>query len=405
MNRWLWALFVMIAAVLPGRPVKEIGAPQASPVRPDRSVPSGGTGNIVFLRPKQPREWEGDLWLVSASGQHERRLTTSGGFRGLSSDSRRVACVDRNGIYVLSPPDWQPKRVGMPPLPSVPVTEGLPFHVPPEKTWLSGGTCWRPGADQLFVGAGLGDAGDGGLWLVHIDRHTIRRILPPVDADFPMNDEIKLSPGGTRVAAGGGAEMYFWVRIADLRTGKQFQQPGRRGILGMNDFAWLDEDNLLLAGAPDTDWDGKGHPEYGKGGIRRLNLRTGRITPWLYTVHTSVYQLLRSPGGDRLAVLVDPPMQEAKRHDSSNYVVLVDTHTKAQRLLSTPGPPGILGFSPGRTQLLINVGTGAEEGHVGDLYALDLRQGGSHLIARNVMEAVWVGTAQPSVVRQIEGRG
>src|SRR5713226_6160650 len=54
MNRLLWTLFFMVAAALPGRPVKETGAPVAAHPRPDRSAPSGGTGNIVFLRPRLP---------------------------------------------------------------------------------------------------------------------------------------------------------------------------------------------------------------------------------------------------------------------------------------------------------------------------------------------------------------
>jgi hypothetical protein len=112
--------------------------------------------------------------------------------------------LDRDEIYILTPPEWQPKRISMPPLPSVPVGHGLPHDLPPDETWLSGGNRWRPGTHQLFVGAGLDDTGDGGLWLADIDRHTIRRMLPPIDADFPLNDEIKLSPKGTRVAAGGG---------------------------------------------------------------------------------------------------------------------------------------------------------------------------------------------------------
>jgi hypothetical protein len=222
--------------------------------------------------------------------------------------------------------------------------------LPSGETWLSGGSCWRPGTHQLFVGAGLGDAGDGGLWLADSDRHTIRRVLPPIDADFPLNDEIKLSPKGTRVAAGGGGDMFFWVRVFDLRAERQIRQLGMRGILGMNDYAWLDEDNLLLAGAPGSDWEERGHWEYSKGGIRRLNLRTGRVTPWLYTAHTSVDQLFRSPGGDRLAVLVDLPARQANERESGNYIVLVDTRTKAQSIRSTPGPPTILGFSPDGAQ-------------------------------------------------------
>jgi hypothetical protein len=203
-RRTIWALSVALAAVMAGGLVREVGAQRDPGSPPSTSLRFIGTQSVVFLRPRLPREWEGDLWLVSASGQHERRLTTSGRLRGLSSDGRRVACLDRDEIYILTPPEWQPKRISMPPLPSVPVGHGLPHDLPPDETWLSGGNRWRPGTHQLFVGAGLDDTGDGGLWLADIDRHTIRRMLPPIDADFPLNDEIKLSPKGTRVAAGGG---------------------------------------------------------------------------------------------------------------------------------------------------------------------------------------------------------
>jgi hypothetical protein len=387
------ALLLSLAAVTLAGLGKEIIAQAATPSTIGRSLHPTATRSIVFMRPMSPREEDGDLWITSASGQHERRLTTGGHFQGLSSDGHRAACVGAGSLYILAPPDWRPQRVMTPQLPSVPDGHGLP----PSETWLSGSTGWRTGTRQLFVGAGLGDAGDGGLWLVDIDRRTVRRALPPIDADFPLNDEIILSPGGTRVASGGYGEMYFWVRVLDLRTGRQIRQPAKEGILGMTDFAWLDEDNLLLAGSLGSDWEEKGHWEHGKGGIRRLNLRTGKITPWLYTARTSVDQVVRSPRGDRFAVVGDLPNRRTKQKASDDYIVLVDARTKSQSILSTPGPPTIRGFSPDGTQLLITVGTSAEDEHTGDAYILDIGHGGRRLVARGVMEAVWVEKLQGSV--------
>jgi hypothetical protein len=87
---------------------------------------------------------------------------------------------------------------------------------------------------------------------------------------------------------------------------------------------------------------------------------------------------------------------------SGNYIVLVDTRTKAQSILSTPGPATILGFSPDGAQLLISVGSGAEGEHEGDLYTLDLRHGGRRFIAKNVYEAIWIGAAQQTLASSVE---
>jgi hypothetical protein len=335
----------------------------------------------VFVRATD-LAYAGDIWTVGADGHDERRITTDGRYSNLAVEGRRIACigeqngdVDNDNVYVLGPPRWRPERVA---------TGG----------GFDGTPCWRPGRNQLFVGRSYigrrhvdADAGDGGLWLVDLVRHSARQVLPGVDADFGINNSLVVSPGGTRIASeGGGASTGdggYWLQMLDPRTWRPIRLPGERSLEGGEDCAWLDEDNLLLAGCP-YGFDNRA----GEGGIRRLNVRTRRFTRWLYSARSNVHEIRRSPRGDRFAVVVgkDTP------RGSGESLVLVDRRTKARRTLSTQGAPGVCGFSNDGTQLLVIErpieGEGVRE--EGDAYVLDLKRGSRRLIARRVLEAAWL---------------
>jgi hypothetical protein len=72
-----WALPVGLAVVLLVGPAREIGAQRAARSRPDPSVQPASIQRVVFVRPRKWLEQDGDLWMVSAAGKSERRLTMS----------------------------------------------------------------------------------------------------------------------------------------------------------------------------------------------------------------------------------------------------------------------------------------------------------------------------------------
>jgi hypothetical protein len=341
---------------------------------------------IVFARGVDERDG-GDLWIAGADDRDAQRLTTGDHLSGLAVEGQRIACVsEKNGnVYTLQGPEWRLARV----------TAGGAF---------GGAPCWRPGTEQLFVGRGtlVADAGDGGLWWVDVGQRTTRRVLPPVDADFPLNDEVRLSPEATKVAAGGGGDMHFWVRVLDRRTGRQFRQPGMIGILGMRDFAWLDEDNLLVAGAPGAEWEERGHLQTSRGGIRRLDLKTKRLTRWLYSSGSDVGELCRSPKGDRFAVGLESVDTPASVPRMATRIELIDRRTKARHALELPGPAHLCGFSRDGSRLLLLVLSRTEpptkddmyRGMQSDAYVFDLRTGACRRVARNAFDAAWMEEPQ-----------
>jgi hypothetical protein len=335
---------------------------------PAASARRGASVGILLVRPKKWLDDEGELWIVGATGEQKRRIPTPAAVSGLAVDGARLAYISGPGsgnVYVLSAPGWRPRRV----------TAGGAF---------AGTPCWQPGEDRLFVGRGNlhADAGDGGLWLVDTRRCRQRQVLPAIDADAPLNGEVLLSPNGRRVAAGGKITFDFWLRVLDRDSGKQILQPGNSGIPDAMDYVWLDNDNLLVATMPSD--------ERRQGGIRRISLKTGQISRWLYSPETEVVQLCRSPRGDRLAVALDGVDPTSALGPMGKRVVLVDRRTRAQRRLAIAGPSKICGFSPdGRRLLLVTLRDGAGKAK-GDAYVVDLRSGARRRVARDVIEAAWI---------------
>jgi len=128
------------------------------------STPRSATA-IVFLR-------SGDLWLSSAAGKGERRLTRGGGYRGLAAQGRRVALVaGRSGdLVVLAAPGWREQRFTR------------------EERFL-GPVCWRPGTRELFAARELsGAGGDDGLWRLDVGRQVRRRVLDAASASLGDTD-------------------------------------------------------------------------------------------------------------------------------------------------------------------------------------------------------------------------
>jgi hypothetical protein len=144
--------------------------PSAPRFRRPPSRPPATRQRIVFAHGVDQRDG-GDLWIVGTDGRDAQRLTSGATFHDLAVDRDRIACLrwgkaptmDTN-LYVLSPPDWRPRRVTM----------GGAF----------GRACWIPGTDQLFIGRGTDDpACDEGLYEVDVRRQTRRRLLAPIHGD------------------------------------------------------------------------------------------------------------------------------------------------------------------------------------------------------------------------------
>jgi hypothetical protein len=374
-KRAAWGLGVMLVVEVLSKSTVQAARHHVPPAS-DRHGAS-----ILLVHPKKWLDDEGELWLVDATGEQKQRISTPAAVSGLAVDGARLAYISGPGsgnVYVLSAPGWRPRRV----------TVGGAF---------AGTPCWQPGATQLFAGRGdLHADADGGLWLIDTRGSRQRRVLPAIDADAPLNGEVQLSPNGRRVAAGGAITAHFWIRVLDLRSGKQFRQPGSAGILGGMDFAWLDNDNLLVAAMPDEYWEDSNHATTSQGGIRRISLKTGRMSHWLFPPDTEVVQICRSPGGDRFAVALDGVDPTAALGAMGKRILLVDRRTKRQRRLVIAGPSTICGFSPDGRQLLV-VTLRDEAGKAkGDAYVIDLRSGVRRMVARDVFEAAWIQVPHPS---------
>jgi hypothetical protein len=351
-------------------------APGVSAASTAGAGPSGRSGAaIAFLR-------SGDLWLASATGKGERRLTQGGGYRGLAAHGRRVAVVaGRSGdLVLLAAPGWREQRFTQ------------------EERFL-GPVCWRPGTRELFAARELSpDGGDDGLWRLDTGRKGRQKILNGVKADLSVHRLVRLSPSGTRVAAGGVVDEALAIQARDLHSEARWSPLAGAPFYGGVDFAWLGEERLLLAGAPaPKDLPGLGGWPPTRGvvlpaaGLHALEIRTGRMLPWLYPRGTSVLRICRAPGRrDRYAVGVGDARAHSALPAMSPRVEILDGPTKARRLLPLPGPAHAAAFSPdGRSLLLLALRRGPGR-DVADAVVLDIASGRRRLVARDVSEAGWI---------------
>src|SRR5207244_4723772 len=130
---------------------------------------------------------------------------------------------------------------------------------------FAGTPTWTPDGSALLVGRQpLSEGGDDGLWLVDVGGRSPRRVVKPMRASFPMNEDVKISPGGRLAASFGGATGAMEVQIVRLSSWRRLQQPGNRGFLGVADGDWLNDRNLLLGV---TSRPGGAGPCIGAGGL------------------------------------------------------------------------------------------------------------------------------------------
>ena len=255
-------------------------------------------------------------------------------------------------------------------------------------------------ADHLFIARGTDDPScDEGLYDVDVRRGTRRKILAPVHDELTVGDMIRLSPRGQFIAGGSVITGWLGFHVLDLKSGKQVKPRGMRGLFGGRGFAWLDEQNLLLASTPDCPDD-----EKARGGIFRLNLRTRRLTRWLFPPSAEVEQICRSPQGDRFAVGLDGLDTPASVPHMAARIELIDPRTTSRRPLRLPGPAHLCGFSHDGSRLLLLVLSRTEpatkddlyRGMKSDAYVVDLRGGACRRVAREAFDAAWMsGSGSP----------
>lgn len=326
-------------------------------IAPQRAEAEAAQREIAFVR-------NGNLWTVHETGKNPMQRTRTGDLHHVATDGERFAYVDDKAgdICVLGGPDWKAQRV---------TTKGA----------FDGTPCWMPNANAILTGRGrMGVTGDEGLWRIDVARRKARRILKPSDADLPINDRVRLSPRGDRIASFGMITMSMFLQVCDLASGKTMKQPGTNWIVGGLDVAWLDENNLLLAG-----WPGE-YSEPGKGGLRRIDLRTRRISPWLYGEKTEVLQVERRPGGRQFAVAIG--FQNAQTEAvGASHLEIVDARTKQRHRLHVPTPVEICGFSRDGKELLLLSGRAEDEG--GDVYVLDMSSHRIRRVVEGATEALW----------------
>jgi len=323
---------------------------------PGKALPST---SVAFVRSPGTRAGEGgDVFLWDARTGLQRPLTRGGHFSGLAPARGRMACLHPadGTLYLLSPPEWRP-------------------HLLPVGGGYSGTPCWLPGKNQFLVGRSRADGadGDGGLWLVDVGHQHARRLLPDYNADYPISTNILLSPSGNRAAAGGGGEDLV-LRVLDLKTGYALPGLGGKSFASGGGFAWLDEDDLLVACSPKTAED-----EPAPGGLRLLNVRTRRVTRWLYSSASDVAQVVGSKRGDRFAVSLSAP----------DRVEIITAATKTRHPLALSGPTSVKGFSPDDRSLLVSVSR-PQGAQAEDACVLNLQTAQQRLVARGVSEAVWI---------------
>lgn len=341
----------------------------AGPVASVRKSPrENGVQAIAFLR-------AGDLWFGAVDGRAPRPMTHGLDVEAFSSSQRGIVCRTANAdLYLLEPPLWKPRRVAS-------GYEGTPFLD------LAG--------QRIFAGRPPqhADAGDGGLWKINLRNGRERRVLPVVDVDGNVHEHCLASPRGMRLVAWGGVTDTSWISVLDLAREREIRPVGTRGITGLRGVAWLDEENLLVAGAISF------VPYPSRGGLRRISLRTGRIHPWLFSRRTAVEDVLRLPGGSRFLVTLTPT--DAKGWEKPNAplrTLFVDRRSRKV----TAGPrlirlDALLGCSAdGRKLLYRSHGSLAGDERRPDdseIRLLDFATGGDRLLVHGSDDACWLSAA------------
>jgi hypothetical protein len=188
------------------------------------------------------------------------------------------------------------------------------------------------------------------------------------------------------------------VRVRDLRSQRRWLPLASSPLDGGRDFAWLGEERLLLATAPvPVDLVALGGSPVPRAvavpiaGLQRLDVRTGRLAPWLYSRGTEVLRICRAPGTqDRYAVGLGRTKAHSALPPMARRLEIVDGRTKARRELRIPAPSHVAGFSPdGRTLLLLMLRRTPWR-DAADAVTLDVASGRRRLIARDVTEAAWL---------------
>jgi hypothetical protein len=343
-----------------------LAAPGSTTARP--------RSGIAFLR-------AGDLWLAPLSGG-ERRLTRLGGLRGLAAEGRRVAVVaGRSGdLLVFVGPDWRSNQVTL------------------DERFVGPG-CWRPGTRELFLARERGpEAVDDGLWRLDTGRRVRRQLLDGVVAEVSVHHRVRLSPSGTRVAAGGVIRDGLTLQARDLRSGARWSPLAADRLLGGADFAWMGENRLLLAAAPvRTELVALGGTPPGRAlavpaaGLQVLELSSGRVTPWLYPRGTQVLRICRAPGRrDRYAIGLGEARSHSRLPPMARRVEIVEGRTRVRRGIPLPAPAHVAGFTPDGRSLLVLMLRRTPWRDVADAVSLDIATGRRRLLARDVTEAAWV---------------
>lgn len=324
------------------------------------AVPAAATASpaeaVAFVRGSGNQG--GDIFLWDAQTRQSRQLTHGKQFSDLGVMQGKIACLSSpdGSIYLLRAPNWHPERL-------------------PVGTRYSGKPCWLEGKAQFLIGRSHRDGvdGDGGLWQIDVDRGSARRLLPNYDADFAESNRILLSPLHDKALSLGGSDALI-LRMVDMRTGRSL--PGMSGqvISGGEDAAWLDENNLLVACSSQTS-DG----EKAQGGLRLVNLKTRRLSRWLYSPASNVTQIVRSTHGLRFVAVLDSP----------NRIELIDKAAKIRHPLSFHTPAAVEGFSGDDQELLLNAPKSIEKTS-GTIYVLNLQTNQKQLVARNASEAAWL---------------
>jgi hypothetical protein len=352
---------LVIAAILPGLLL----------LPPTAAKPRGTRGpappSIAFLKPVGDARMS-ELWTANAIGANARRIAFAGDAFDLSSGPAGFVWIADQCVHLFRPGRDRTPKV---------LAQGQ----------YVGQACWLPGGSRFLLGRGAGDAGvDDGLWLLGAGLGRPRRLLKPLkDVDIAACSMNLLSPGGTRVAVGGGVDDFMWLRVLDRRTWRPlWRLPDGAGD-GVFDFAWLDEDHLLLACGVSYF-----APERSRHGIWRVDLRTGRLTPWLFAGRRECKAVERAPDGRTFAVefggsgITSP--------DRGGGVALADRRSRAIRTLFRGA--SVAGFSPDSRRILLLVQRGKNDDRRGHAVIINLADHSSRTVARDVLEAVWVAPPQ-----------
>jgi len=353
-QEWRGAL---LASVLSGALAVAVAA---LPARGERL----GVGRIAFLRSG------GEIWRTGPDKGSPQRLPRAGGFDQVASDGARLAAMKDGQVYVLEGPGWAPRKV---------TRKGL----------YTGRPYWPAGTSELFVARlRTTDGHDDGVWRINSRRASETRFLAATDANLSVNEKIVASPDASEIASGGLLTRHLYVQITNRASRKTVRQPLKDGLLGGVDFAWLDNRSLLIAGSP-------AKMAGGCGGIRRLDLVSAKLQPWMYGDATDVTQIERSPFGTNFVVGKGWVDGGAALPVLARELVLVSSRAREERVLFREGPCHAFGFSPdGRWLLVGALPKGSDSGKGLRLSVVRLSDGAARGVADDVTEAVWLSGNQ-----------